>query len=122
MYRSRMYTIIITCIIYTMCACHTVPSFAGCPGAQCPWVTLRVLCTIVPASMHNYMVYIYAIAGFHTGSCSGEGGTLRVVNSGRVKHASLGGVWGSSPRIFFEKVSALRLILVGFGINHSCDI
>ena len=31
-----------------------------------------------------------------------------MVNSGRAKHAPLGGVWGSSPR----KVSALRL---GFG-------
>ena len=28
---------------------------------------------------------------------------------------------GVLPQIFFEKVSALRLILVGFGINHSCD-
>ena len=35
-----------------------------------------------------------------------------MVNSGLAKHASLGGVWGASPRIFFEKVSALRLILV----------
>ena len=31
-----------------------------------------------------------------------------MVNSGLVKHASLGGVWGS-PQNFFEKVSALRL-------------
>ena len=28
---------------------------------------------------------------------------------------------GVLPQNFFEKVSALRLILVGFGINHSCD-
>ena len=37
-----------------------------------------------------------------------------MVNSGHVKHASLGGVW-RSPQNSFEKVSALRLILVGFG-------
>ena len=44
-----------------------------------------------------------------------------MMNSGRVKHASLGGGLGVLPQNFFEKVSALRLILVGFGINHSCD-
>ena len=38
-----------------------------------------------------------------------------MVNSGRAKHASLGGVWGLSPQKCFEKISALRLILVGFG-------
>ena len=37
-----------------------------------------------------------------------------MVNSGRAKHASLGGSGGPLPEIF-EKVSALRLILVGFG-------
>ena len=39
-----------------------------------------------------------------------------MVNSAHAKHASLG--WGGglgSPQFFLEKVSALRLILVGFG-------
>ena len=44
-----------------------------------------------------------------------------MVNSRRVKHASLGGGLGVLPQNLFEKVSALRLILVGFGINLSCD-
>ena len=39
-----------------------------------------------------------------------------MVNSGCVKYASLGGGGlGVLPQNFFEKVSALRLILVGFG-------
>ena len=38
-----------------------------------------------------------------------------MVNSGRAKHASLGGDLGVLPQKYFEKVSALRLILVGFG-------
>ena len=38
-----------------------------------------------------------------------------MVNSGHAKHASLGGGVGVLPQKFFEKVSALRLILVGFG-------
>ena len=39
-----------------------------------------------------------------------------MVNSGCAKHASLGGGGlGVLPQNFFEKVSALRLILVGFG-------
>ncbi len=40
-----------------------------------------------------------------------------MVNSGCVNHASLVGSGGVPPRKSFEKVSALRLILVGFG-NH----
>ena len=38
-----------------------------------------------------------------------------MVNSGRAKHVSLGGGLGVLPQKCFEKVSALRLILVGFG-------
>ena len=38
-----------------------------------------------------------------------------MVNSGRAKHASLGGRSGGPPQKIFQKVSALRLILVGFG-------
>ena len=38
-----------------------------------------------------------------------------MVNSGRAQHASLGGGLGLLPQNVFEKVSALRLILVGFG-------
>ena len=38
-----------------------------------------------------------------------------MVNSGHAKHGSLGGGLGVLPQKSFEKVSALRLILVGFG-------
>ena len=38
-----------------------------------------------------------------------------MVNSGHAKHTSLGGGSGGPPQNSFEKVSALRLILVGFG-------
>ena len=41
-----------------------------------------------------------------------------MVNSGRVKHASLGGVLGSSPRIFLRKY---EIDSGGICINHSCD-
>ena len=46
-----------------------------------------------------------------------------MVNSGRAKHASLGGGVGVLPQNFFEKVSALRLSggIWQPSINHSCD-
>ena len=37
-----------------------------------------------------------------------------MVNSGRVKHASLGGVWGSPPE-FFGESKCPEIIQVGFG-------
>ena len=46
-----------------------------------------------------------------------------MVNSGRAKHASLGGVWGSSPRIFGES-KCPEIDSGGIwqpSINHSCD-
>ena len=43
------------------------------------------------------------------------GNVVSGVNSGHAKHASLGWRSGGPPQNFLEKVSALRLILEGFG-------